>query len=327
MSYRIILSAVAALTICASTALSQEVKSITPSKAAVGEGQNKVEGWTPKLRFSAGFIWGSNQSVIGQPNGDSVTLNGTVEGAYNYHLGLTDWTNTLTFNGATSKTPGLNGFVKTADDLSFRSLYLRSLPSYTWLGPYVQFLAKTSVFKGEAVSAGVTNYTGPGASTSSTDRLRLTDGFSPLDLRLSAGVFADLWENTTNKLTGRLGLGYVNVLADDQFALDGTTIVPLGDYDYLGLEAGLELNGTFDEKTTYRASAIAVYPFSVDDAVNPKDLSGFELTEVQVDFVVGSKLYEWLALEWKTRIVNQPILINDWQIHHGLSLNFTHTLF
>ena len=146
-------------------------------------------GWNPLLKIHANFSFGTSSNVIGQQNGDSITLGGKLEGGYSYKDELNEWRNTLHYAGSTSTTPTIPRYIKSLDLLEANTIYMRSLPNRTWLGPYAQANLQAPLFKGEDVRSEPTDYVVDGAPVT-TDVLRLTDSFRPLRTKESVGLFA-----------------------------------------------------------------------------------------------------------------------------------------
>ncbi|MCB0412345.1 MAG: hypothetical protein KDD22_07455, partial [Bdellovibrionales bacterium] len=168
----------------------QEENSLT-LKAPGEAKEEKPEGWNPLLNLQGNFSFGSNSSVIGQQDGDTTTVGATPNGGYSFYSKKQEWRNSLKFVAATTRTPSLQRYVKSNDELKFESLYFYTLDAYPWIGPYARFATETTAFKGEDVREDITVYQIKGQTeTTTASSYRLTDPFKPLTIRESVGIFA-----------------------------------------------------------------------------------------------------------------------------------------
>lgn len=290
-----------------------------------------TNGWTPLLRLSANFSFGTSSSVIGQQNGDSITLGGKLEGGYFFKDALNEWRNTLTYSGSTSSTPTTPRYVKSLDLLEANTLYMRSLKNTPWLGPYAQANLQAPIFKGEDLRTDPATYIIDGTAVT-TDTLRLTDGFRPLRTKESVGFFARIMDHETLKATGRLGLGALQVKADGQYAIadaDDTTQIQvnsLDSYSHVGVEAALDVSGQIDEKTSYTFGAEILIPFNVEEA-EAQGRDKIELADVEIKASLMTKIYEWMSLNYELNLIKQPLLQEPYQATSLLTVNLTHQIF
>lgn len=294
------------------------------------------EGWTPSLNLGAQVSFGSSSNVIGQPDGDSKTFGANLDGAYNYKHNKDEWQNSLKIKGASTTTPALPRYVKSSDELNFVSLYLHSLEAYPWMGPYVRVQAKTSLFKGEDVQAADKTYikrTRAGATqeTQTTSTLRLTDGFKPLSVKESVGVFFKLLEKPKAQLTARLGYGAIQVDASGQYAINDDDTTPqveveeLASYSQNGVEGGFVYKGKIDDKTSYSLIGEFLTPINPDlEAGDERD--DLEMTNRELTFKLTSKVYEWMSFNYEYSVKKEPQLLPRAQQQHLMSLSFAYSL-
>ena len=104
------------------------------------------EGWHPKLGLGLDLSFSSSSSVVGQEDGDTLTIGGKVDSGVTLKRNRSEWRQQLKLTGKTAKTPTLPRFVKSADELKYESLYLYSLESNPKLGPYFRVAAEAPVF-------------------------------------------------------------------------------------------------------------------------------------------------------------------------------------
>lgn len=318
------------------TALAADEDTLTMNKEVKNLEITK-EGWHPSLNLGANISFGSSSNVIGQTDGDSRTYGANLDGALHYKKRQDEWQNTLKIKGATSKTPALPRYVKSNDELDFTSIYLHSLKSYDWLGPYIRVNAKTSIFYGEDVRSEVVTYErrtrkGVVKDTVTGNSLRLTDGFKPLSTKESVGMFAKIIHKKEKKLIARLGVGALQVDASGQYIVkddESTTNVEvqqLQSYTQTGVEGGFDFSNTIDKKTNYKLSFDFLTPINPDLEVgdNRDDL---EMTNLELNFKLTSKVYEWMSFSYDYNLKSEPQLLpNKMQETHLLSLGFAYTL-
>lgn len=295
------------------------------------ESKVKKEGWHPKLNLSGNISMNSSDHVIGQPNGDTMTLGLNIEGGLGHKRDRQEWRQSLTIKEATSRTPTVPRYSKSADEFKYETIYLYGLATYPWLGPYAKAGVQSSIFKGEDVRSGVVTYTGAGISqTGST--FRLTDPFRPVTTKESFGVFAMLKDKPKLKIEARLGLGAQQVKADDQYVVEKfdeasmtVNLKSLESYSQAGVEAGFTLSGKWDEKSSYSLMAEYFQPF------NPQldtgdDRKGVELLDTEITAKITSKTYNWMSLSVEGKYLRQPRLQKEEQKSVMLLLNFTHSI-
>ncbi|MCB0408509.1 MAG: DUF3078 domain-containing protein [Bdellovibrionales bacterium] len=297
----------------------------------------KEDGWSPVLNLGANISFGSSDKVIGQKDGDSKTFGANIDGAMNYKKENKEWQNELKYKGATSRTPAIDQYIKSSDELSLTSAYLYGLEAYPWLGPYARVNAKSALFKGEDVRSDVVTYEkqtreNVTQETVTGKSVRLTDGLKPMTVKESVGFFAKWIEKEKLKLTTRLGLGALQVDAAGQYIVkdnDTTTNIELQEldsYKQQGIEGGLSLEGLIDEKTKYSLTIDFLTPIGADLPASDKR-NDFDLTNIETVFKLTSKVYEWMAFNYEFSLKREPQLLNENQVQHLMSLNFSYSLF
>lgn len=293
-------------------------------------------GWHPSLKLGANLSFGSNSNVIGQTSGDTTTLGLNVDGGAKYRLDRQEWRHQLNVLQASTRTPTIPRYIKSADELKYETTYLYGLESHPWLGPYAKASAETSILRGEDARDKSVTYAILKRDSSTVNRsgetLRLTDGFRPLTTKESVGFFAKLLEKEKANLEARVGVGAVQVQADGQFAVrdESSTaeieVQELASFTQVGAEVGLGLTGQLDEKTSYSLTAEALVPFEKSDDKNSKDRDQWDLANIDIKGSVKSKIYDWATLAYELKVKRQPELLDEYQIQHLLVLNFAYTL-
>ena len=319
------------------------------------------EGLIASIRGDATLSFTDTQRVIGQTDGNTINMGVKVDARADWIRGDHEWRNSVLLNAGVTRTPTIPEFIKNTDALQFESIYLYHLTP--WFGPFARFRLDTAMFPGTDIRPGATNYkiraqdgtitetcpptTDPNAPPCTTTKLPLTDGFQPLTLKESLGVFAQPYKTEPLAVEVRLGGGAQQILANNQYAvtdvaddptncpsaLDPTQRSPipcveisqLSDVIQAGLEANLELWGTvYEKKITYKAYAGVLIPFAHGDLPQSyfdqggKDDVG-ELTNIDLGVNVSFKIVEWATLGYELKAVRVPQLLPDtFQVRNSL---------
>lgn len=365
---RVIASAlVLAPTFAAATASAQDVTTnqvkkdatAVPVEAAPAAPKNGVFA---SLRGDLTLSFTDQQRVVGQVDGSTINFGAKVDGKADVIHDEHEWRNSVLINAGVTKTPNIPDFIKNTDSLQFESIYLYHLKP--WVGPFARFRLETPMFAGADVRPTPTNYKITRADGTTietcdpnsgapcaTQRLPLTDGFQPLTLKESLGVFAQPYKSKPITIEARVGFGAQQIFAENQFALadvaDDATNCPAGgasppgtksavpcievtelsDVLQAGLEANLELWGTlYEDKVTYKIYGGILAPFAHGPLPQSyldsggKDEVG-QLTNVDVGANVVFKLVEWATVTYEFKAVRVPQLLPDtFQVRNTLML-------
>ncbi|WP_230467145.1 DUF3078 domain-containing protein [Lujinxingia vulgaris] len=290
------------------------------------------QGFSGNLGVEASFNLVSNQNVIGQNEGTSFLLGGAVNGGLDYFSGKHQWRNTLGYNTSWARTPVLQEFVKNNDKLELESIYNYLLND--WIGPYARASAETSWFATELVSAEPTGYliTREDGTVDGevTDRLRVADPLTPLNLFQSAGVALEPVRQEAVRATLRVGFGAREALAagvlvvQDDDATADVELVELSNAYQAGAEAFIGVEGKFPEqRVDYRVGATALVPFLNND---DEDRSPFELTRIGMTGKVRVAIVDWMGLTYSLMVLSDPQLLDETQVQNSVLLTFNYTL-
>jgi hypothetical protein len=273
--------------------------------------------------------------VVGQTNGSNQTYGLNFKGELNNVREQTEWRNSLVTQEATTKSAALPRFIKANDDIKYETMFLYSLPSIPEIGPYVNSSVETVLFNGEDVQPSDTTYTIHSLGGSSTNftgqTLHLTDPFKPITTRESTGFFYKVVEKESINLETRLGLGAMQVQADNQFALGGknsqgfTDVNELRSFQQVGVEAGAVAKGKINDNSNWETSANVLTPFSwTHDASDTRD--SLRLTNVEIKAKLVSKITTWASFSYDYKFLLQPQLVDQTQQTHMLVLNINYNL-
>ena len=297
----------------------------------------KPMGWSPTANLGMNAAFSSSSNVVGQANGSSQTYGTSLDGSYNYLSATSEWQNSFSYSGATTKTPAIRAFVKSRDELKIESLYLYKIPSTPDLGPYVKVSMKTPMFWGEDVRGTPVTYTitrrdNSTSTVANATRFKLTDGFKPMTTRESTGAFWKATENARLRIDVRLGVGAEQVAASGQYAVTGTNdngtvgISELRDISQLGIEAAIAAKGMIDEKSAWSIGLETLTPFiTTKDASDRRD--PLRLTVVDGYAKLTNTITSWASLSYDYKLTLQPQLVDVVQQSHLFVLNVNYNLF
>ncbi len=301
-------------------------------KEEVKQAAKDKKGWQKTLSISSSLSSGTSDNVVGQPSGQTNNFGLNLDGQFTNISDRDEWRNTLKIGESASKTPAIPKYSKVKDEIKIESLFLHSLNDYPWMGPYARVSAETAIFKGEDIRGAPTTYLLDDGSTPTLTTLRLTDGFRPLTTRESVGAFFKLKDEETNKVESRLGIGALQVNADDQRVIKDVATTPqidvdnLSSYEQVGVEGAISWKGPIDLKTTYALEAEFLSPF-VADIPAADDRSKFELTNWEVKGRITSKVYDWMSVDYTAKVFKQPQLVEKTQSQTLLMVNLTYQIF
>lgn len=297
----------------------------------------KVMGWSPTAALGLNAAFSSSSHVVGQANGSSQTYGTNLNSTYNFLSELSEWQNSVSYTGATTKTPTQTGYVKSRDELKIESLYLYKIPSAPDWGPYVKASIKSPIFWGQDVRSTPVTYTvvrrdGSSTSIANAKSFKLTDGFKPMTTRESAGAFWKAMDSGRIRLDFRIGMGAEQVAADGQYAVTGDNsdgsvgIKELNNISQLGLEAAITAKGKIDEKSEWSAGVETLTPFvSTKDASDRRD--ALRLTVVDGYAKLTNTIASWASLSYDYKLTIQPQLVDVVQQSHMFVLNVNYNLF
>ncbi len=290
----------------------------------------KPEGWDPSLTLGVSLALSTNSNFVGQPSGNSFTGGLNLLGRLDYLRGVVDWRNVLKINEVFTRTPIVDEFVKSIDQLSYESvIYYRISDLF---GPFASFKLDTSILEGRDVRGGAVDYSVDGTvEAEDVTSFKLTDGFQPLQLKEAIGFFLRPISKKTVEVDIRGGFGAsqtfaegAHLLADDPATVDVVELITLHDVIQAGAVLEVQTRGELEEgRIVYAARAEVMVPFINDD---PEKRSAGELTNFDIGAKLGFKLFEWASLDYELKILRLPQLVDVWQIQNNLLLTFSYAL-
>ncbi len=357
-----LMTIVLALTFAASTALAQADGDAQPDlvpDSSEGLDDGTQPGWHPLLRVSANLAVGHNKNVPGNPDGTNFNFGYLINGGLGY-LNDTkehEWANTLLWQLGYTRTPVVDAALKSMDVIDFKSTYLYHIPAVPWLGPFVAFRLSTAMLPGYDVRADdanvlklrateeqlfddednlidedgnqITEFHESVETVSGGKKIDLTGAFAPLTLRESVGLFAIPVDKKAFKLDIRAGFGVWETFVRDGYVIEDNekteTLLELRqmqDTVQMGPELGINIKGLIETNVTYAFNALFMQPvYHTADT----DLEGIDLLNIELEFLLGIKLWEWASIDYSFKAYKQPLIVDDWQIQNGLllSINFS----
>lgn len=291
----------------------------------------KPEGWDPALTLGASVALSSNSNVVGQPDGASWTFGLNLLGRLDFLDGMHDWRNTLKIQEVVTRTPVLDAWVKTADQLFLESVYYLKLRDD--LGPFASLKLETPLFRAYDIRQTPVTYVDKAdGSTVATDvkRLRTTEALQPLALKEAIGVFYRPIETPAIEVDIRAGFGAQQVFAEGGRVLDDDDTTPeieitrLTDFVQAGAVIGVEGKGALEGgRIMYSAHAEVMFPLVNDD---PTNRSAVELANYDLGAKISFKLFEWASLDYEIKAFRMPALVAEWQVQNNLLLTFSYSL-
>lgn len=285
------------------------------------------------LSTAASISLTQNEDVVGEIDGFSTLFSLGVTGGLEYYNGPSLWQNTLTINESWARTPSLERFIKSNDQVDYESLYNYFL--LDWFGPFARFNLESSLFDTTIVTADpkdyvITNLDGTTESLNGVTEVELSESFEPLTLNESLGLFAEPIRNETIRWKVRVGAGARQTFAKGVIANkddDATEVIELIELDNVfqgGLEGFTGIEGKLGAgKFTYRAGASALIPFLNND---DQDRDALELARWGLHAGLEMAVVEWLGVNYKLNVLKDPQLLDATQVQNNVLLTFKYTL-
>jgi hypothetical protein len=294
-----------------------------------------TDGWTYDLNLGANISFNHNRKVVGSVDGLTMQIGGLIKGNLNLISGTHEWQNALVIEHGQTKTPQIDSFVKSTDNLELRSLYTwRVTP---WFGPFARLKLQTQILEGydiRAESITVVRKQTDGTSVTETiapqTEISLTAPFEPLVLTESAGALATAVNETEARLDFKLGLGGQHVISRGGFALTDDADTP--DVEYTQLQTSNSLGGEFEiegsgkiaENISWKFLSNFFYPFLTSFET---DLTGLDVLHVAINAGLSFKLAEWLSFDYVVTAKYLPFIVDEWQVQNIALLTAGFNLF
>lgn len=312
---------------------------IVPKDETLTPADDKApQGWNPTLAGTATVNVVSNSNVVGQVSGLSTLFGIGVAGGADYTDGPHVLHNTLSIAESFARTPVVDEFVKTSDQVQLEGLY-----NYFFtkdLGWFGRVALQSALFQATDVRGTPTSWVEKAPDGTLTPlatnsfRQRLAGAFAPFTVNESAGVFANPQRDENFALSIRLGLGGRHTFASGVLLIDDDKSTPeiellrLSDVHQLGVEAFLGATGKIKQsKVTYRAGFSVLAPFVTNDKY---DRSIGTLTRLGFEGNLTFNVFDWMSLVYSLSVVRDAQLFPQGneltQVQNNLLLTFKYTL-
>jgi hypothetical protein len=286
----------------------------------------KGDGWTNTLNVGATGSGNRAQDVIGTTDGTTVTLGLLLDGNANLVAGRSEWLNTFKVTHTQTQTPLLERFVKSIDTLDVGSTLLHRRSPDSWLGPYARVRASTAIFPGYTIKTAPVTVRRTPRDGEAKDTLipakteiHLTDFLEPLVVAESIGLFAHPTEDKALAVKSRLGAAVQHIAVRDGYGLADVAATPeielvqLRNASQAGAEAEVAVNGLIGESLSWRAKALFFQPLYSTS----KDERALRLNS-DLSAGLSVKIGPSLSLEYQIAAKKVPLLLDKWQIQHGV---------
>ncbi len=289
--------------------------------------------WTHKLTLGATGSAASSSNVVGAVDGATYQVGLLLEGELNYVRGSHDWHNSLKVQQSQSRTPVIDSWVKASDNVELASTYLFRLRSIPWIGPFARAKLQTQLLSSydiRATSSTVKYQDSAGVEQRSESvdaevRTKTSGSFEPLLINSSVGFFANPVEGKKLTFKAKAGAGTQHIIAgDDAYAVAGfdkdtatVTLKQIATTTQAGAEVELEANGALTKTLSYKAKSRFFYPLYSTSAAK---FEGLDALSTEVTAGVSVKLAKWASLDYVATIKRIPLVLDQWQVQHGLLL-------
>lgn len=288
--------------------------------------------WTQKLTVGGTGSANSSSSVVGAVDGTTLQIGLLLNGEAHYKRGSHDWQNVLKIQHAQTQTPVMDSWIKSTDNLELESTYLFRLRSLTWVGPFARAKVQTQIISSHDVRPTDTtiNFQDATGTQTSTEKVAAetktatTGAFEPLLGNVSLGFFANPIEGKKLTLKAKAGAGTQHIIARDGYAVAGydkdtatVTLKQIETSTQAGAEVELEANGELNTQIKWKAKTRFFYPLYSSAEVN---FSGVDALNTEVGGSISVKLAKWASLDYVVLVKRIPLILDEWQVQHGLLL-------
>ncbi len=334
---RVFLSSVFLPFLC-STALAQgDIATDELEKKAMGEAKKDdkkkedPDGWkvSGKLGFSGSLT--DAQNFVGAEEGLTVQLGVVLGVDANWKSGQHGWENRLQAQHAQTKTPAIDAFVKSADQLDLKSTYLYRFKNPEWVGVFGRFKLNTQLLRGYSVQAKPAEYSVNGtlvATRQAGQRFSVTGPFEPLTLRESAGAFVKPIKEDYLEFKSSLGIAAQHVIVregrvvdsvDDSGATALIALLELDDQNDFGIELTADAKGAIvKDILSWKLSIDLFQP--VLPSAGDGEPSGIDRLNMDLIGGLSLKLAKWASVDYVLTVRRQPVVLQEWQVQNQVLL-------
>jgi hypothetical protein len=300
--------------------------------AAEAKAAARKDGWTRKLSVGGNASATSSSSVVGAVDGTTYQVGVLLDGEATMVAGQHDWQTVLKVQHAQTRTPAVDAWLKSSDNFEVQSTWLYRLQAIDWVGPFARARFQTQLWKGYDFRAGdvTVERTRLGEATPTSvavpagEEIRLTGAFEPILISETLGAFANPFEGKGLTLHAKVGLGGQHIFSQGGFALTGfddatktLKLAEIEDTHQAGGEVDLQAKGELNAKVKWMARTRLFYPILTK---SEQDLSGLDAMTTELQATLSVKLAKWASLDYVVNIKRIPLVLDTWQVQHGLLL-------
>lgn len=280
--------------------------------------ERDVQGWNPFLGLTSTLSLVDNSNVVGQVEGFSTLFGLGLLGGADYVKDKSLVRTSLSINEGFARTPVIDRFVKTNDNVKLEGLYNYFLTKKA--GLYGRLSFATSVLNTTDVRGTPTSWTDATGATpvplaTNAFSQKLSPAFKPFTISESAGLFADPVHKEELSLSFRFGAGGRHTFADGVLVNhdDGMTpeieLLRLTDVHQFGAEAFVGATGKVDKaKANYKLGLAVLIPFVNNDDFSRSTLA---LTRVAFEGNMTFSMNSWLSVVYSLAITRDPQLFPE----------------
>lgn len=327
------------------SALAQDAEDIPPEEIAPEDVEGEVmkseedgrrpDGWHYQLGVGASFAINHTRKVVGATNGLTLALGGLLNGELDYVIGDHEWQSDLAVEQQQTKTPLLDGFIKSIDLLELKTLYLYRVND--WFGPFVRARLQTAILEGfdrRPEDTTVIRTARDGSVdidiVDAQQKIDLTDPFEPFVIVETAGVFLEPITRKRFTLKTKAGFGGQHILVQDGYTITDDEDTPeleltqLEDSHSFGAELELEMFGKIQDNISWNILMNGFFPIVTNVEPEPDEI---DKIHVAIDAGISVKLLSFLSLDYSLGIRRQPFVVDDWQVTNALLLTANYSFF
>ncbi len=306
----------------------QAAEKLKQAKADKGKAKR---GWTRKLGLGATGSATSSSNVVGAVDGATVQLGLLLDGEAKLVAGAQEWHNTLKVQHARTKTPVMDAWVKSSDNVELQSTWIYRLSAVPWVGPFARARLQTQIARGFDVRPTDVNVERTGIDGKAVTSLAnaesdvdLTAPFEPILVSETIGAFATPLQRKKINLDAKVGAGGQHVFARGGYALTGfdaptstLRVKELEPTHQVGGEIELEAKGELNEIVKWNARTRLFLPIMT---ASEQKLTGTDALTTEIGAGLSVKLAKWASLDYVLNVRRIPLVIEQWQVQHGLML-------
>ncbi|MCO4760959.1 MAG: hypothetical protein KC502_05605 [Myxococcales bacterium] len=306
----------------------EKLRAVALAKAATPTASK----WSTKLTLGGTGSANSSSHVVGAVDGTTMQLGLLLVGEANHVSGRNEWKNAMKLQHAQTRTPLMDAWVKSADNLEMQSTYLIRMKSIPWVGPFARAKLQTQVLGSYDIRPGestIKYQDAAGKETASETvaaetQTATTRAFEPLLINASAGFFANPIEKKKLAVKLKAGAGSQHIIARDGYAVTGyakdtatVTLKQLETSTQAGAEFELEANGEVNSHVSWKAKSRFFYPLY---SSSEQKFTGVDALNTDVTATLSVKLAKWASLDYVFTLKRIPLVVDQWQMQHGLLL-------